>query len=76
MLYFSEKVINAEIFLAVWFSHGTLVSSNDLFICEAPRGGTSAGLESFVMLMFALFLQVQDGLLVSCLVCFALCMVF
>lgn len=74
-MYFSEKVINAEMFLVGWFLHGTLASSNDLLICEVPRGGTSAGIERFVMLVFALCLQAQGRLLVSYLICSALCLV-
>lgn len=65
-LYFIE--INAEIFLVVWFLHGTLVSSNDLFIYEASSGGTIARIERFAMLVFALCPQAQDRLLASYLV--------
>lgn len=73
-MYFSKKVINAEMFSVVWYLHGALASSNDLLVCEVPRGGTSAGIERFVMLVFALCFQAQDSLLASYFICSALCL--
>lgn len=53
------------------FYMGHLCPSSDLLTCEAPRGGTSAGIERCVLLVFALCLQAQGRLLASHLVCSA-----